>query len=279
MRKAIIFTLFAGMVNAGLLVVAAVFLQIHSGLGLTMTAWFGQILVGLTTIFIRSIFKEGWEDSGFTKPQLRWFIYAWSSALLFFAATMMIGVLFHAASLHLSLSSISAASHFLGFFPLPASGKAVVYYTFFATLILPVILAIFAFGEEIGWRGYVLPKLLKGMGERKALLYSGLLWSTWHWPLIWAGQAYVGFPVLGTLMIIPIITFVGVYLGYLRLRTNNVWVTALAHGTLNAQMGGIFILLAPPKNTLLGGFMGLAGIVVMLIVSMFLFYLLSLKRG
>jgi hypothetical protein len=56
-------------------------------------------------------------------------------------------------------------------------------------------------------------------------------------------------------------------------------VTVLANGTLNAQMGGIFMLLAPPKNTLLGGFMGVAGIVVMFIVSMVLCYRLSPKRN
>jgi membrane protease YdiL (CAAX protease family) len=51
-------------------------------------------------------------------------------------------------------------------------------------LIQVVILALtFALAEEIGIRGYLLPKLLP-VGRRHALALSGLVWATWHMPLI-----------------------------------------------------------------------------------------------
>ncbi|REJ33335.1 MAG: CPBP family intramembrane metalloprotease domain-containing protein, partial [Bacillota bacterium] len=49
-------------------------------------------------------------------------------------------------------------------------------------VLTPVLLSFFALGEEIGWRGYLLPQLA-GLGRRRALLLSGFLWSIWHLPL------------------------------------------------------------------------------------------------
>jgi membrane protease YdiL (CAAX protease family) len=61
-------------------------------------------------------------------------------------------------------------------------------------LINVVILAVsFSLAEEIGFRGYLLPKLLP-LGRRRALLVSGLVFATWHTPLItttyWATSAF-----------------------------------------------------------------------------------------
>ena len=41
----------------------------------------------------------------------------------------------------------------------------------------------FSLAEEIGIRGYILPKLMP-LGQRRALALSGLVWATWHMPLI-----------------------------------------------------------------------------------------------
>ncbi|CCQ97199.1 hypothetical protein CULT_590029 [[Clostridium] ultunense Esp] len=40
-----------------------------------------------------------------------------------------------------------------------------------------ISVAIFAFGEEIGWRAYVLPILIKLMNKQKAILLNGVLWG------------------------------------------------------------------------------------------------------
>ena len=37
--------------------------------------------------------------------------------------------------------------------------------------------------KELGWRGYLLPKLMP-LGEKKALLISGLIWGLWHAPQV-----------------------------------------------------------------------------------------------
>lgn len=55
-------------------------------------------------------------------------------------------------------------------------------------LIIPVFFYVLFFsvlGEEIGWRGYALPRLQKCYGPTSASLIIGLVWVCWHLPLFW----------------------------------------------------------------------------------------------
>ncbi len=49
-----------------------------------------------------------------------------------------------------------------------------------------------ALGEELGWRGWLLPKLMP-LGAIPAILTSGVIWGLWHTPLILLGYNYPGF--------------------------------------------------------------------------------------
>lgn len=94
-----------------------------------------------------------------------------------------------------------------------------------------------ALGEELGWRGWLLPKLLP-LGTVPAFLLSGVLWGLWHAPLILLGYNYAEAPRwLGLTMMIGMCTFMGAIFGWLRLRSQSVWPAALAHGSLNAAAG------------------------------------------
>ena len=57
-----------------------------------------------------------------------------------------------------------------------------------------------AFGEEFGWRGYLLPKLLP-LGEVKAALIVGLIWGPWHLPVLIVGLNYPGQPIVAVLAV------------------------------------------------------------------------------
>jgi membrane protease YdiL (CAAX protease family) len=58
--------------------------------------------------------------------------------------------------------------------------------------VLPVWLVTFGFGEEIGWRGFALPRLQKKMSVSKATLILGLLWALWHVPSFFYHETYIG---------------------------------------------------------------------------------------
>jgi membrane protease YdiL (CAAX protease family) len=56
------------------------------------------------------------------------------------------------------------------------------YMPYLGWAVLPLWLITFGFGEEIGWRGFALPRLQKTMSVSKATLVLGLLWVFWHIP-------------------------------------------------------------------------------------------------
>jgi len=58
--------------------------------------------------------------------------------------------------------------------------------------VLPIWIVTFGFGEEIGWRGFALPRLQKTMSVSKATLVLGLLWFLWHVPSFFYHETYVG---------------------------------------------------------------------------------------
>lgn len=120
-----------------------------------------------------------------------------------------------------------------------------------ALLIAPVINTVFALGEEMGWRGFLLPRLLP-LGQTKAMLLTGVIWGVWHAPAVAQGFNYPQHPWLGTLMMVGFTTAFGIFLGWLYFKTRSPWAPAFAHGTLNA-VAGLPLLFMTSLNTLWGG--------------------------
>ncbi|WP_235934361.1 CPBP family intramembrane glutamic endopeptidase [Paramicrobacterium chengjingii] len=108
----------------------------------------------------------------------------------------------------------------------------------FVNVILGSILNLLpALGEELGWRGWLLPHLLR-FGTVPAIVISGVVWGLWHAPLILLGYNYPTAPGwLGLLMMTGMCTLMGGVLAWLRIRSRSVWPAALAHGALNASIG------------------------------------------
>jgi uncharacterized protein len=106
----------------------------------------------------------------------------------------------------------------------------------------------FALLEEVGMRGYLLPKLLS-LGRTRALVLSGLVFATWHMPLILLTPV---FPVGNKLIALPLfyatVVAASFVYGYLRLYTGSVWPASLAHAVHNAAWGilGAFTVTSYP---------------------------------
>jgi uncharacterized protein len=97
----------------------------------------------------------------------------------------------------------------------------------------------FALAEEIGIRGYLLPKLMS-VGRTRALLVSGLVFATWHMPLILLTPV---FPVGNKLISLPLfyatVVAASFVYGYLRIYTGSVWPASMAHAVHNAAWGAL----------------------------------------
>ena len=147
------------------------------------------------------------------------------------------------------------------------------------TLIAPLVLVnhIAAFGEELGWRGYLLPMLIEGLGESRAVLLNGVLWGIAHAPLVCFGLNYTGeypgAPFTGILMMVVFATVLGVFMSYLTLRSGSIWPACIAHGAVNAVREAPLLICAAGYNALLGpkpsGIIGMAGFIVLGGVLMF----------
>ncbi len=91
--------------------------------------------------------------------------------------------------------------------------------------------------EEVGWRGYLLPRLSR-LGARRALLLSGVLHGLWHLPVILLTDLY--HPLGNRLVVIPLflvtVAAAGVFLGWLRLRSGSLWPAVVAHSAHNVAV-------------------------------------------
>jgi len=121
-----------------------------------------------------------------------------------------------------------------------------------ALLFAPLINIIFAMGEELGWRGFLLPKLMP-LGQWKALIISGAIWGVWHAPAIAQGHNYPDHPILGILLMTVFCILLGIVIGWMYLNTRSPWAAALAHGSINAWAGIPFLFLKPGFDTALAG--------------------------
>lgn len=125
--------------------------------------------------------------------------------------------------------------------------------------------AVFAFGEEIAWRGF-LAKEFEGKNFLTTSLLIGIIWGFWHFPLILNGHNYPDHPVPGVFMMVLMCTALTPILLYFRQKSGSVIVPAVMHGTFNAVVG-LSNLFVQPQNDLLVGGPGLAGLIVLLLTD------------
>jgi membrane protease YdiL (CAAX protease family) len=123
------------------------------------------------------------------------------------------------------------------------------------------ITAIAATGEEIGWRGWLLPRLLP-LGEGWALSVSGATWGLWHAPAILLGLNYEQRNPLGIAMMTVGCVGAGVLIGWLRLASGSLLPCVLAHAALNS-FATYQSILFPPFDQRLVGPLAITGWLVM----------------
>jgi uncharacterized protein len=108
---------------------------------------------------------------------------------------------------------------------------------------LGVILSmVSALGEEIGWRGVLVPELAKVMPYTRVSLVSGGIWALWHMPLIFfADYKLPGVPVwYGAVMFVIMVVGISFILTWLRLKSGSLWTAALLHASHNLFVQSIF---------------------------------------
>ena len=120
----------------------------------------------------------------------------------------------------------------------------------FAVLLAPAINMFPALGEEVGWRGYMMPRLKERFGLLNGRLLGGVVWGVWHWPLMLLvgyeyGTNYLGAPLLGLVVWCVVCFALNTLLDWLYEKTGCIWVPAIAHGAFNAIAALPQVLVTP----------------------------------
>jgi membrane protease YdiL (CAAX protease family) len=202
----------------------------------------------IANVLTRLVTREGWGNAWLHpkfKKGWKYWLAAWFLPPIFVLMGMAFFFLFYPrffdpdlVQVQLMLSGASAAG---------AGGLAQInpwliflFYGLQAAIIAPVVNALFTFGEEFGWRAYLLQKLMP-LGGRKAALILGVIWGVWHWPVIAMGHnyglEYTGFPWLGMLAMTWFTIVLGTFMAWLVLRAGSVWPAVIAHGAINGIAG------------------------------------------
>ncbi len=191
--------------------------------GLRSSALYMTVPALTALLMLVIVTRDGWTRSGWASLGLhRLGLRAWPVAIV---APVLVGLVGTAIVWATPLASFVAPDDTL---------STIV--GFFVQLVLFTVTL--SLGEELGWRGYLLPRLLP-LGRTPALLVTGLVWAAWHLPLIFLTPLYHadGNRWLTVPLFVATIVAGSFFFGYLRLWTGSTWPAALAHSAHNGAWG------------------------------------------
>ncbi|HCC36969.1 MAG TPA: CPBP family intramembrane metalloprotease domain-containing protein [Treponema sp.] len=252
-------------------------LRVSSGFRYTAFAAGYMMLPAICAIILQIVHKEKpFRNLGISFRLNWWFLVAGVVPIIYSFMALGINLLFPGVSFSVTFESFLSqlpaeqaelAAAQLSRFPPAVFMLLTVAQAFVAAY---TVNAVFAFGEELGWRGY----LLKALKDKKFLpvsLITGVVWALWHFPLICAGHNYPEHPVAGVGMMIIFCVLLTPPMTYIVIKSKSVITAAIFHGSNNA-IAGLAILYLTGGNDLTNGLTGAAGFIALFLVNI-AFYL------
>lgn len=184
-----------------------------------------MFIPGLMAVVFRFQHHEGFRSVGWGKGPL---VY-WLWAILFPVIVLLMSLPF---SIRLGYAALAPASSAIG--RLAANPMKILENVLLYTAIsIPL-----AFAEEFGWRGYAQGKLVRAFGLVNGLLLLGIIWGFWHTPIYYFMGTYPNHSILGPFVMTPIDNILAVIpMGWLYIRSRNIWVPTLAHAFADVLWG------------------------------------------
>lgn len=272
MKKAIRFSIIVCLFSWAMFAVA------HWGFGMGADTPVGLMLFStvymffplITALVLQAIDKEKFNHTGLVNFKIRWsWLVAWLLPVVMVLLCILVNGLMPGVSLQYNAEQLINQYH------IPEDQQEMVREQMSAipaSLMVVIILvsglmtgvsvnALAAFGEEYGWRNY----LVHALREKKfwpAALFIGIVWGIWHFPLILMGHNYPNEPYWGVLLMVGMCILLGVIELYFVLKSKSMIVAAILHGTINA-LAGVVIYFTLGGNDFLNGMPGLSGFIVM----------------
>ena len=201
--------------------------------------FFPAIGVFLTRLVTKEGFKNVWLKPNL-KRNIRYYLLAWFGPGILTFAGAALYFLFVPGSFDPSCGYMRLTMEAAG---VPYEAQAVpmnllmLIQTVQALFLAPALNFFTCFGEEWGWRGYLLPKMKNLLPTVPMLLVTGIIWGLWHAPLTIIGHnygvGYPGFPFTGIAMMCLFCIVLGIFLSYVTLKTNSCIPAIVGHGAIN----------------------------------------------
>jgi membrane protease YdiL (CAAX protease family) len=233
----------------------------------------------LANILTHTLTHEGWKDAGL-RPHFRkgwpYWLMGWVLPGLMTIAGAVVFFLAFPRYFDPGLTKLQQSMLNSPVLSRLAPWTLVAIETLGAILISPILNSLATFGEEFGWRAYLLPKLMP-LGWRKAMLLIGVIWGVWHWPVILMGYeygfSYPGYPWLGPLLFLWITFCFGVFLAWITLRASSIWPAVIGHAAINGIAALAVVSTTGQPNPLLGPLpVGIIGSLGYAVVALALFF-------
>ena len=222
-----------------LLSAAADALIVHLGEEPAMLSRFLMWCPGAAALFACAIHRMPQATLGWKWPKTRWLIFAYALPVLYALPVYGIAWLSIPGAFAAANFSATTASTY-GFASHPVLATSLISVPLLMTVVVLSTMT-WALGEELGWRGFLLPRLVERIGFTGACLVSGLIWAVWHYPsLLWADYNAGTDPAYAVACFSVMVVAMGFILGWLRLRSDSVWPCALFHASHNTFVQGIF---------------------------------------
>ncbi len=229
----------------------------------------------MVAVVMQKVDKDRLASTGLLRFKIRWsWLVAWILPVVMVLLTLCVNALMPGCEYNTDMSSMipldSATEEqreMLSMFMNPA---VLVGITIISGLSAGVTInAVFAFGEEYGWRNY----LVSALKEKKFIctsVFIGIVWGLWHFPLILLGHNYPQHSVVGVFMMVVFCVLASFIETYFVMKTKSVFPAAIFHGTINA-VAGLNVILVKGGNDLLNGLTGLSGFFVMAVVVIMIY--------
>lgn len=203
------------------------FLSQNAAVGTYLYGMLGMMSPALAALLTRLVTNEGMRDSRLALNIKGNGGYYAASVLAVIAQTLLGLLLF--SVLYLDGMSLSEAYPAEGLDGKAASWLMMISYS--------VVVFFPAFGEEWGWRGYLMPKLLEVMSKPAAVVAGGVIWGLWHAPLTVSGHNfgvdYPLYPWLGILLMCVTCTAENAFLTLLTEKTGSIYPASFYHMVSN----------------------------------------------
>ena len=236
----------------------------------TICASLYMLLPMIVAMVLQMINKEKLTSTNLLRFKIKWsWLVAWMLPIVIVLLTIFVNTLLPGCEFNTDMSAMIPADS------VPEEQKEMVSklmtpaFMIITTVISGLfagatINALFAFGEEYGWRNY----LVSALKEKKfvcASIFIGIVWGIWHFPLILLGHNYPQHSVAGVFMMVIFCVLASFVELYLVLKAKSVFPAAIFHGTINA-VAGLNVLLIKGGNDLINGASGLSGFILTSIV-------------